>query len=159
MKTVIYEILYDRLPKELVDIIKDYYNDLQRNDVLDYLMSRFIKYETWRTVGWDGIYIFHSKKTFRDGYTPQYITVQLSYNEYKKTQYNQFFIEKRLITGPGQMPVLIGTYPNAMNKRNRLIFDLKDYDKSEIINHCFQNNIKVYKSWNKSRLITALLKC
>ena len=48
--------------------------------------------------------------------------------------------------------------PHGMNKRNRLIFDLSDYDKSEIVNHCFQNNMKVYKSWNKNRLITALLK-
>ncbi len=50
MKTVIYDILYDRLPKELVDLIKDYYNDLQRNDILDYPMSRFNQYETWRIV-------------------------------------------------------------------------------------------------------------
>ncbi|MGB1728777.1 MAG: hypothetical protein ACPHF2_02210 [Crocinitomicaceae bacterium] len=161
MKTAIYEILYDRLPIELVDIIKDYYNDLQRKTLLNCLFSRFTKYEMWRTTGWDGLPIYHSKKYFSDGYTAQIITVHLMWHPYQKSQRFQHYIEKRLITGPGhnQLPVLVGTMPHAMDKRNRLIFDLKHYDKSEIINHCFQNDIKVYKSWNKSRLITALLKC
>lgn len=159
MRSEIYNILYDYLPIELVDIIKDFYNDLQRNTLLDCLFSRFAKYDIWTTIAWDGYPIYHSRKTFRDGYTAQCITVHVTFHPWQKSQRFAYHVEKRLIIGPGQLPVLIGTMPNAMSKRNRLIFDLKDYDKSEIINHCFQNDIKVYKSWNKSRLITALLKC
>ena len=109
--------------------------------------------------GWDGVPIYHSKKTFRDGYTAQCITVHLIWHPYQKRHQIQYHIEKRYILGRGQLPVLVGTLPHAMNKRNRLIFDLRDYDKSDIINQCFLNDVKVYKSWTKNKLITALLKC
>ena len=154
MKTVIYEILYDRLPKELVDIIKDYYNDLQRNTLLDSFCSRFTNYEIWQSVAWDGHPVYHSKKTFRDGYTAQRITVHMSFYPYQKNYHTRariaYQIEKRLIIGPEatnswSRNVLIGTFPHAMNKRNGLIFDLMHYEKSEIISHCFDNNINCLK--------------
>lgn len=95
----------------------------------------------------------------RDGLTNMRILTVISYDH---SQSWHFTLERKCYYGSRSQartsPNYMGTNEHRMNYRCPILL-LSQNEKTELLEYCKENNVKCYKSWNKSKIIGALLNC
>lgn len=154
-----FDWLYKWLPMDIVIVVMDYYNDLLRNELLEVFKSYFYSYIVTSKDSWDGHKLYTSWRVTKSGFTNMTFCTIITYDSGNRRY--KYTVERKVYYGWNNLNRrghYMGTHDHKMNRCN-LMVELREHDKMFLMHLCEENNIKVYKSWNKPKIITALLKC
>ncbi len=161
MDNQIYKLLQDYLPEDCILIVNEYFKDFLRNE-LNFAYRQVYPYELelWKETNIFNNYINYCSRLimYHPHLNRRFISVIRTYRPHDQSQRYRYphSIDKYLYVYNTQHRICTLPY-SCINKKSHIL-EYDNHDKEGLLFMCRENNLNVYKSWTKKRLIQALLK-
>jgi len=160
MDTFTYHILQNYLPEDCILIINDYFKDILRNELnIAFRKVYPNKLEIWKETNIYNNRINHCSRLLMHHpiLNRQFISIVRTYRPHDMVERYRYphSIDKYLYIYNIQYRISTKEY-HCLNRKCHIL-NYPEYDKNDLLFFCHENNLKVFKSWTKKRLIQALL--